>query len=160
MDAIKNFLTITNEDGSIKTFFDGRITATQLISICVCILIGIILIIKVKKTVKFIIFIAMIASTYFNVQLFSPTKMISAVSTIAESPVVKQQVTELATKSDNIRIGEDDSLEICVNDTWINVDAITSLIKLDDGTISITVAGQDILISDETIIKLLTIFTR
>ena len=160
MDAIKQFLTITNEDGSIKTFFGGRITATQLIVICVCILIGLILISKVKKTVKLIILVAMIASTYFNVQLFSPTKLLGTVSTLAESPLVKKQVVELADKSENIRIGDEDALEICVNGTWVNVDKITSFVKLEDGNVSINVGGQDILISDTAIIKLLTLFSR
>ncbi len=159
MDTLKSLLTITNADGSVKTFFDGRITATQLIVIGVLFVVGLILIKKLKRMGKIIVLVCFIASTYFNVQLFSPAKVVDTVSVIASSPVVKKQVSEMANKSDNIQL-TDDKLQVKVNNTWINVNDITSLVKTEDGNISITVGGQDILVSDKAVIELLKLFTK
>ena len=159
MDTLKSLLTITNADGSVKTFFVGRITATQLIVIGVLFVVGLILIKKLKRMGKIIVLVCFIASTYFNVQLFSPAKVVDTVSVIASSPVVKKQVSEMANKSDNIQL-TDDKLQVKVNNTWINVNDITSLVKTEDGNISITVGGQDILVSDKAVIELLKLFTK
>lgn len=159
MDKIKDLLTITNADGSVKTFFDGRITATQLIFIGAVVLIGFILLCKLKKMARFVVLIAVLASIYLDVQLFSPSKMVNAIATIASSPTVKKQVVALADKSDNISM-DNNKLQIKVNDTWINLDTITSVVHAEDGNISITVDGKDILISDKAIIELLTLFAQ
>ncbi len=159
MDTLKSLLTITNADGSVKTFFDGRITATQLIVIGVLFVVGLILIKKLKRMGKIIVLVCFIASTYFNVQVFSPAKVVDTVSVIASSPVVKKQVSEMANKSDNIQL-TDDKLQVKVNNTWINVNDITSLVKTEEGNISITVGGQDILVSDKAVIELLKLFTK
>ena len=159
MEALSNLLTITNEDGSVKTFFDGRITATQLIVIGIVLIVSIILIAKLKKIGKFIVLVCFIASTYFNVQLFSPAKVVDTVSVIASSPVVKKQVSEMASKSDNIQL-TDDKLQVKVAGKWINVNDITSIVKTNEGKLSITVAGQDILVEDTSVIELLKLFTN
>ena len=104
MKSLKNLLTITNADGSVKTFFDGRITATQLIVIAVLFIVSVILIKKLKRMGKLIVLVCFIASTYFNVQLFSPAKVVDTISIIASQPVVKKLVSEMASKSDNIQL--------------------------------------------------------
>ena len=159
MKSLKNLLTITNADGSVKTFFDGRITATQLIVIAVLFIVSVILIKKLKRMGKLIVLVCFIASTYFNVQLFSPAKVVDTISIIASQPVVKKRVSEMASKSDNIQLIGDE-LQVKVNDTWINVSDVTSMVKTYDGKLSITVDGKDILVNDKAIIEILKLFTN
>lgn len=159
LSKLTNLIQITNEDGSVKTFFNGSITATQLIFIVAVIIVGLILMAKLKRIGKIVVLVAVIASTYFNVQLFSPTKMLNTATVFVNSPLVKEQVTELANKSDSIRLSGD-NLEIKVMDNWISLNAITSVIQLDDGNVSISVGDQNFVVSDEMIIKVLNMFTK
>ena len=108
---------------------------------------------------KLIVLVCFIASTYFNVQLFSPAKVVDTISIIASQPVVKKRVSEMASKSDNIQLIGDE-LQVKVNDTWINVNDVTSMVKTYDGKLSITVDGKDILVNDKAIIELLKLFTN
>ena len=65
----------------------------------------------------------------------------------------------MASKSDNIQLIGDE-LQVKVNDTWINVSDVTSMVKTYDGKLSITVDGKDILVNDKAIIELLKLFTN
>ena len=65
----------------------------------------------------------------------------------------------MASKSDNIQLIGDE-LQVKVNDTWINVNDVTSMVKTYDGKLSITVDGKDILVNDKAIIEILKLFTN
>ena len=160
MEGIKQLLANinTNTDGSVTTYFDGRITQTQLIMIIATIVIGLIILRFVKKSVKFIIMICLIGSIFFNVNFVSPDTLVGAAA-VLNTREVKTQITKLANKSDSIKI-ENSDIQLKVADEWVSLNDITGLVQLEDGKISLNVGGKDIVIEDKQIIDLLRICLR
>jgi hypothetical protein len=155
MESIKSLLNFSSSDGTVITFFDGKVTLSQLIMgiIIIAVILFVLKVIKgIMKTV--IIFIA-ICVGLVHYGLASPTQIKDVTTQIANNGIKTYQT--FANASENIKIqGKDIKLKI--GDNWVSIADVSSFIKTEDGVATVVVDGENVLVDDSNIISLLETF--
>lgn len=148
------------ESGVVKTYFNGAITQNQLIAIIVAIVAVVLILAFVKKIAKLVLTVAVvvIALVYFGVM--SPEQLKDVSKVVAEQG--QGVFTQIADTSKNVKVDTANGLEVqvCINDTWVNVNDISSFIKSDDGAYSVTVDGKTYSVSDDSIKQVLDLLKK
>lgn len=156
MDKLQQILNFTDADGKVITLFDGAITLSQLVMILLCIVAVIVLF----KLLKGLFKVAIIAVTviFFVVQLgiASPTQLKDVANVIEEKGV--EAYNSLVSASENIRVTEDNTIEVCIDDAWVNIEDIKSIISGAEDKLTVIIDGVSHVIEDENIQKLLEQF--
>ena len=149
MDKLQQILNFTDADGKVITLFDGAITLSQLVMILLCIVAVIVLF----KLLKGLFKVAIIAVTviFFVVQLgiASPTQLKDVANVIEEKGV--EAYNSLVSASENIRVTEDNTIEVCIDDAWVNIEDIKSIISGAEDKLTVIIDGVSHVIEDENI---------
>ena len=154
--SLQGLLNFQQSDGSVKTYLNGNTTQSQLLVALVCI-IGILFVVKLCKSALFTVFLCVMIGCVCAVylRLSVPISLGDSAKVIAENRSKIEQISKL---SNNVKF-DGTSAQIRVGDNeWISTDDIKSFIVVDDNTVSISVAGNDIAICDAEILELLEVF--
>ena len=155
VERLQSLLNFTNADGEVITFFDGKVTLSQLV-VCIIAFLVIIYAFKVLKGIfRTIVLIASICIALVHYGIASPTQIKNVASQVAQNGLKAYKSFEEA--SDNIKI-EGSNIKIKLEEEWVNVSDISSYIVGEDGVVTVTVDGVQTTIEDEAIISLLNTF--
>lgn len=155
MEKLQQIMNITNADGEVITFFDGKVTLSQLL-VGIAVLAVVLFAIKVIKGVfKTIIIIASICIGLVHYNIASPTQIKDVASQIASNGVTAYQT--FANASENIKIDGSD-IQVKVGDNWFSISDVTSIVQGTDGVATVTVDGETYTTEDNNIIELLNSF--
>ena len=155
MDKLQQLLNFCNESGKAITFFDGRITLSQLLAVVCTMVVVSFALTFLKKIMRTIVVIAAVCFGLIHFGLASPTQIKDVAQTIAENGIATY--TKIANSSENIRI-KDNSLEIFIEGHWYNLASISSMVQTSDGVATVNIEGEDYVISDPSVVSLLKSF--
>lgn len=141
-----------------KTLFDGNITWLQ----CVQVLIAFVIIILVAKMIKgvfkFIVLVVLCVALVYSLNKNGTSKLedLTAVTDNSSLHTI-QEITKL---SSNVKL-EDNDIAIKVgDDSWVRMSDISSFVVIDGDKVSLSVQGNDILITDDEVVRLLELFKK
>ena len=158
MDKIQSFLNVANEKGEVITFFDGKITLSQLV-ITLIALLAVCLVLKfIKGIVKTVVAIgiACFALVYFG--LASPDQLKDVASQIASQGAAVYEQYQAA--SEYIKY-EGGTLYVSPDkQTWLDVTAIKSVVKGNDETMSIVTDDGTYALTDNKAIEMIKTFIK
>ena len=155
MEKLQQILNIKNSDGEVITFFNGKLTLSQLIFIVVAI-VAVILIIKLLKgVVRTVLAVVAICVALVNYGIASPTQIKDAASVISQKGIATYE--KLASASENIKV-EGSDVQIKLGDNWVNISDVTSFVSTGKDTATINVDGESYAVDDSSIISLLKTF--
>lgn len=154
--GLQELLNITDAEGQVITLFDGKITLGQAIAVVVTLAIVILVMKIVKKTMKLVFTVAAVCAclVYFNIA--SPAQIKDAATQIASAGIASYQT--IADNSKNIRI-EDNTIQVNINDKWIDISEVTSIVGGESGRATVVVDGESSVIEDSALIQLIKSFT-
>lgn len=158
MDKIQSFLNAANEKGEVITFFDGKITLSQLVVVVIAILaVGLVLkLVKGVLKTGLTIGITLFALVYFG--FASPDQLKDVADQIAkQGAAVYEQYQEA---SEYIKY-EGDKLYVSPDKTtWIDVSTIKSVVKGNNKSISVVTPDGTYAFTDSKVIELISSFIK
>ena len=158
---VKKSKDFFGSDITQKTLFNGRITVKQLILIIVVVIAVLIVLKLVTGTLKIIITAIIIVVALFRFGLISPAPLKDAGKKMAQDEI-KSYSTKYINQSDNIRLSSDNKIEIKVEDKWVPIDKIESIMApnpLTGDKLSISVDGEIYEVNDKYVVAMLKTFT-
>jgi hypothetical protein len=155
MEKLQQFLNLRDSDGSVITFCDGKFTLSQIIIFVVAVLAVSIVLSLLKNLIGIIVSVAITAFLLVNLNIMSPTQLQDVSSIVAKSGVEAYQ--KVAEASDNIKI-KDSTILIKVDDSWIDLSDVDSVVSTAGDKLTIIADGQTYLTDDNNIINLLKQF--
>lgn len=155
MEKLQQILNIKNSDGEVITFFDGKITLSQLIFIVVAIIAVVAIIKLLKGVVRTVLAVVAICIALVNYGIASPTQIKDAASVISQKGIATYE--KLASASENIKV-EGSDVQIKLGDNWVNISDVTSFVSTGKDTATVNVDGESYAVDDSSIISLLKTF--
>lgn len=155
MEKLQQLLNIKNADGEVITFFNGKVTLSQLVFIILAIIVVALVIKFLKGVVRTIIAIGAICVALVNYGIASPTQIKDAASVISQKGIATYE--KMASASENIKL-DGNNIEIKLGDKWVNVSDVTSFVSAGDGVATVNVDGESYSVEDSNIISLLKTF--
>lgn len=152
---MSKLLNICNKDGKAITFFDGKITLSQLIAVIVAVAVIFFAIKVLNKIVKTVVIIVALCACLVYYGVASPTQIKDAAGVIAKNGI--STYNKIASASDNIKV-EDKTIKLNINDTWIDISDVTSFIETSEGIATVIIDGISYSVDDESIVSLLKTF--
>ena len=158
MDKIQSFLNVANAKGEVITFFDGKVTLSQLVIILIAIL-AVCLVFKfIKGIVKTVVAIgiACFALVYFG--LASPDQLKDVANQIAsQGTAIYEQYQEV---SDYIKY-QDGVLYVSPDkQMWIDVTTIKTIVRGNGDTLSVVTDEGTYALTDNKAIEMIETFTK
>ena len=155
MEKLEQMLNITNANGEVITFFDGKVTLGQIIAVILCIVVVGIAWKFIKGLLKTAIMIVVVcvALVYFGIA--SPEQITDVAGTIKEYGVETYQ--KFADASENIKVAEG-SIQINLGDKWVDISEIGSMVSGAKDTVTVNVNGESYTIEDSQVLELLDQF--
>jgi hypothetical protein len=155
MEKIQQLLNLKNSDGTVITLFDGKITLSQLIIMIVAIMaVGIVLKL-LKGVIKIVLSVGIACVLLVQADIVSPTQLKDVSSQIANAGV--ETYKTVAAKSSNIKI-KDSTIMLNLNDKWIDIKDIDSVIQSGKNKLTIIVDGMSYLTDDSEVVNLVKSF--
>ena len=154
-DKLQQLLTFCDKDGKAITFFDGKITLSQLIAIFVTISIVLIVLKIFKGVVKAAFTVGIICFFLVYMGVASPTQIKDAASVIASKGL--DAYTKVVEASENIKFSGN-SISLRIEDSWFDISEVSSLVMIDDGVATVIINEETYIVDDPTIISLLKTF--
>lgn len=155
MEKLQQLLNIKNANGEVITFFNGKVTLSQLVFIILAIIVVALVIKFLKGIVRTIITIVAICVALVNYGIASPTQIKDAASVISQKGIATYE--KMASASENIKL-DGNNIEIKLGDKWVNVSDVTSFVSAGDGVATVNVDGESYSVEDSNIISLLKTF--
>jgi hypothetical protein len=155
MEKLQQLLNFSSSDGEVITFFDGKVTLSQLVMAIVVILIIGFAIKVLKGVVRTVIIIVSICIGLVHYGIASPTQIKDAASVVAEKGIGAYKT--VASASENIRISGT-KLEVKLGDNWFDVSDVTSYVQSSDSSITVYADGNSYIVDDISVINLLKTF--
>lgn len=155
MEKLQQLLNIKNANGEVITFFNGKVTLSQLVFIILAVIVVALVIKFLKGVVRTVITIIAICVALVNYGIASPTQIKDAASVISQKGIATYE--KMASASENIKLNGN-NIEIKLGDKWINVSDVTSFISTGDGVATVNVDGESYSVEDSNIISLLKTF--
>lgn len=154
MDSLSKYLNFTDSNGTVKTFFGGKVTLNQMIVIVFCILAVIFVIKFIKGVIKTVVSVTLVlvALCYFGIA--SPDSIRSTATVIKDIGI--DTVSSLADSTDSIKLS-DMSVSINLDGNWIDIDSIDSVIFTDNSA-TVVIDNKSYLVEDKSVIQLLDLF--
>lgn len=136
------------------------ITTTQLLIAIICLVAFVLAIKFLKGLVKLIVVVVIIAVLAIGIA----TGKIDAPDSVKEkATILVEKGTELyeiiEANKDKVKL-ESGEVSILIGDKWVSTNDIKSIVKAEDGTVKITLGGEEIVIEDEVIKKVLGMMTK
>lgn len=157
MDSIKQFLNFTNEQGEVITFFDGKVTLSQLIGFIILVIIVTFILKFVKKSFKIILLAICCVSVACYMGVVSPEQVKDVSMQIAQNGV--ETYDKFAKMSDSIKI-EDGDILIKIQDDWLSLSDVDKFMKTAGDKVAVFIDDAQYVIDDAGIIDLLTEFQK
>lgn len=158
MSEIQSFLNTANEKGEVITFFDGKVTLSQLVVLIIAVIAVSLVISLIKGVLKvcLTIGIAAFALVYFG--FASPDQLKDVADQIAkQGAAVYEQYQEA---SEYIKY-EGNKLYISTDkNTWIDVSVIQSVVKGANNSISVVTPDGTYVFTDSKVIELINSFIK
>ena len=155
MESIKSLLNFSSSDGTVITFFDGKVTLSQLIVGIIIIAVILFVLKAIKGIMKTVIIFIAVCIGLVHYGLASPTQIKDVTTQIANNGIKTYQT--FANASENIKIKEKD-IKLKIDGTWVSVADVSSFIKTKDGVATVVIGGKEVLVDDSNIISLLETF--
>lgn len=155
MEKLQQLLNIKNSNGEVITFFDGKLTLSQLLFIVVAIIVVIAIIKFLKGVVRTVLAVVAICVALVNYGIASPTQIKDAASIISQKGISTYE--KLASASENIKV-EGSDVQIKLRDSWVNISDVTSFVSTGKNTATINVGDESYVVDDSNIISLLKTF--
>lgn len=155
MEKLQQILNIKNSNGEVITFFDGKITLSQLIFIIIAIIAVVAIIKLLKGVVRTVLAVIAICVALVNYGVASPTKIKDAASIISQKGISTYE--KLASASENIKV-EGSDVQIKLRGSWVNISDVTSFVSTGKNTATINVGDESYVVDDSNIISLLKTF--
>lgn len=130
------------------------IVPSQVIVGVIGIVVSMLVLSLMKKTVKWLIGIAVLLICGIWIGVLSPQQAIDTVTAIKEKGISTYQ--RLADASQNIKV-DGESISIRINDTWFDLNAVNSFEVMED-KVELKVGGNSYTVTDKNIIKLFQTF--
>lgn len=155
MDKLQELLNFTNAEGEVITVFDGKMTLSQLVVIILTLAVVIFALKVFKKAVKWTVIAVALCVCLVHYNIASPEQIRDVATQVASVGVGSFQA--IADSSKNIRI-EGGSIEINLNDNWVDISEISSIVGGESGKATVVVGDQSYVVDDTAIIKLIKSF--
>lgn len=155
MEKLQQILNIKNSNGEVITFFDGKLTLSQLLFIVVAIIAVVAILKFLKGVVRTVLTVVAICVALVNYGIVSPTQIKDAASVISQRGIATYE--KLASASDSIKV-EGSDVQVKLGDKWFNVSDVTSFVSTGKDTATINVDGESYAVEDSSIISLLKTF--
>lgn len=155
MEKLQQILNIKNSNGEVITFFDGKITLSQLIFIIIAVIAVVAVIKLLKGVVRTVLAIIAICIALVNYGIASPTQIKDAASIISQKGITTYE--KLASTSENIKV-EGSDVQIKLGNNWINISDVTSFVSTGKNTATVNVGDESYAVDDSNIISLLKTF--
>lgn len=155
MEKLQQLLNIKNSNGEVITFFDGKLTLSQLLFIVVAIIVVIAIIKFLKGVVRTVLAVVAICVALINYGIASPTQVKDAASVISQKGIATYE--KMASVSENIKI-DGSNIKIKLGDNWFNISEVTSFVSTGKDTATVNVNGESFAVEDSDIISLLKTF--
>lgn len=157
MDKLKEILVFNDAAGNPITVFGGKFTLSQVVAVLICIIAVSFILKKLKGIIKAVLSVVIIAVAAIYFGIATPEQIKSIADKVAEVGVETYQ--KFAEVSENIKV-EEGSIKICVGEQWVDVKDIASTVTDNEGKMSITVDGKDLIVDDEKVTELLNSLTE
>lgn len=153
MEKLKYFLNFVNKDGSITTFFNGRVTKSQILLIVICVIICLLIVKFLQKLLRYCLLGGIIAaSLYLFVQIAPITTTPYEIEVFGTTYSIDKSVnTSFFLKK------EEGIVFVKLNEEWIPAKEIISFQKTKAGY-SIRLLEKDIFVDTTDIIDFLDYF--
>lgn len=138
-----NFLT--NSDGSVKTLFNGKITASQLAWVVIAVILLCLVLTLVKKIAKVFLIVAIVAVCAVQFGLASPTQLKDIAGSIAKTGTEYYEKVASENKSVSFDNG---NLKVQIDGEWVSVGNITSIINGAHDTLTVVIDGVSHTVDD------------
>lgn len=155
MEKLQQLLNIKNSNGEVITFFNGKLTLSQLLFIVIAVIAVIAIIKFLKGVVRTILVVVAICMALINYGVASPTQIKDVTSVISQKGISAYE--KMASASENIKIDGSD-IHIKLGDNWFNISDVTSFVSTGKGTATVNVDGESFAVEDSDIISLLKTF--
>lgn len=155
MEKLQQLLNIKNANGEVITFFDGKVTLSQLVFIILAIIVVALVIKFLKGVARTIVAVVAVCVALVNYGIASPTQIKDVASVISQRGIATYE--KMASASESIKLNGN-NIEIKLGDKWVNVSDVTSFISTGDGAATINVDGESYFVEDSNIISLLKTF--
>ena len=129
----------------------------QLLTLVLCITAFLVVICVVKKVIKIILVLALVAVALVYFGVYTPEELKKSAEVLADS-VTSQEVVSLSVVSDKVRI-TDGIIEFNIGGSWYCVDDVTRLRLNSDGVYMLEVDDSELSVSDPDVQKLLDTLT-
>lgn len=155
LQQILNFAT--GEGGEVKTYFDGRVTQSQLIVGIVSLIVILFVLAFVKKIAKVLCTIAIVcvALVYFGIA--SPAQIKDVASSIQKTGI--EYYEKIAEASENVKI-KDGSVSVKIEGKWVKVESIDGVVQGKEGVLTVLINGESYAVDDLDVINVLKTFTK
>ena len=155
LQQIFNFVTGSN--GEVKTYFDGKVTQSQLIVGIVCIVAILFVLAFVKKVAKILCTVVILCFMLVHFGVASPAQITDVAGKISETGISYYQ--KVASASENVKI-TDKSIAVKINEDWINVENIQGVVTGSEDVMTVIIDGKSYPIDDKSVIEVLKTFTN
>ena len=158
MSKVLDALNTLGNSGETRTFFDGRITQSQLFIGVAILLLIVVVIINIKNVIRTLVSIALIAVCCVCLYIAAPKQLKDITAKLTDNKTI-EQVKALSETSKNIKV-EKDNVSINLGGTWYSLKDIDSYVSVSGDSVSFNVNGQNYTVNDESVKTLLENLSR
>lgn len=160
IEKLQQSLNFTNSEGEVITFFDGKVTISQVLMFLI-VLVAVVLVLKfIKGIVKTIIVVGLAVYLCIYFGIVSPTQVKDIGNQLLADG--KAAYEKIVKASDNLKFenGEDGNftIKIRVEGEWHDISDIKSFVNTKDG-LSVKIGDDTIAIKDKDVVELIKKFS-
>lgn len=156
-EQLQQIFNFTSSNGEVKTYFDGRITQSQLIVGLICIAAIMFVFSFVKKLAKILCLTGIICVMLVHFGVASPAQISNVAGKISETGINYYQ--KVASASENVKI-TDKSIAVKIDGNWVNVEDIQGVVTGTKDTMTVILDGKSYAVKDKSVIGVLQTFTN
>lgn len=154
-EKLQSLFNFTNADGEVITFFNGKVTLSQIVVFIIAVIAIVLLRNVLKGVVKTIVLIAIVCVALVHFGIASPTQIKDAGAKIKETGISTYEM--MAKASENVKV-ENGNVKIRVQNEWFDLKDIETVIS-SGATYTITVNGKTLVIDDDKVIEVIKTLT-
>ena len=136
-------------------------TDEQILSIIVTVILVVIILKVFKKVLKVVLVVAVIVGGLIAFEVVTPEQLLDVKTLVEENKDIIEDLRDLADMSDSIRLvnseetGLISDISVKVNDAWVQLSSVESIVSINDGVCTIRVAGTEYRIDDKNVVKVI-----
>ena len=158
MEKVLDILNTLGNSGETRTFFDGRVTQSQLFIGVAIFLLVIVVVVNIKSIIKTLISATLIILCFICLYIAAPKQLRDVTTKLTDNKTI-EQVKTLSETSKNIKV-EKDNVSVNLGGNWYSLKDIDSYVNVSGDSISINVNGQNYTVNDKSVKTLLENLSR